>query len=66
MSRDKAEGVLQNKSSHGGEDNRKGGRGSETVHDIEHVGSSGSHGVRFKMPQGITDHSKIRSSIGKE
>ena len=63
MSRDKAEGVLQNKSSHKHEDNKKGGRGSETVHDIEHVGSSGSHGVRFGMPKEVVDHSCVRGTL---
>jgi hypothetical protein len=56
-------GVKENKMSHEGEDNKKGGRGSETVHDIEHVGSSGAHGVRFGMPKEVVDHSNVRSTL---
>jgi hypothetical protein len=39
------------------------GKGSETVRSIEHVGSSGSHGVRFKMPEDVTDHSCVREKL---
>lgn len=57
----------ENRRSVQGSDNRKGGRGSESVARIEgHVGSSGSGGVRFKMPENVVDHSKVRSTIGRE
>jgi hypothetical protein len=51
----------ENKASEHGSDNKKGHQaGSGHVHDIEHVGSSGSHGVRFKMPKECCDHSNVR------
>lgn len=62
MARDNAEGVLQNKSSHKGEDNRKGGSGS-IKKDEGMVGSSGAHGVRFSMPESVTDHSCVRGKL---
>jgi hypothetical protein len=56
-------GEKENKASERGMSRAHGSRGSETVHDIEHVGSSGSHGVRFKMPDGCVDHSQVRSKL---
>ena len=52
----------QNKRSEVGEAKGKGHQaGAGHVHDIEHVGSSGSHGVRFKMPD-CHDHSDVMST----
>lgn len=34
-------------------------KGEGKVSSIEHVGSSGSHGVRFKMPANVVDHSCV-------
>jgi len=56
-------GMNENKMSEKGRDNRKGGKGSESVASIEHVGSSGAHGVRFKMPENVTDHSCVRKDL---
>ena len=54
-------GEKENKRSESGSDNKKGHQaGSGHVHDIEHVGSSGGHGVRFKMPKEVPDHSCVR------
>lgn len=50
----------ENKASMKGEARGHGKHAAETVKSIEHVGSSGSHGVRFKMPEGCVDHSKVR------
>lgn len=38
------------------------GKGSESVHDIERVGSPGGTGHTFHMPEDheVTDHSKVR------
>lgn len=57
-------GEMQNKASHKGERNIKGGGGSNKVSDIEHVGSSGDHGVRFAMPKesDLCDHSNVRGA----
>ena len=59
MSRDKAEGVHQNKMSAKGMMHTHKSAGSETIRAEEHVGSKHS-GVKFKMPKGIVDHSKVR------
>lgn len=59
-------GEKQNKASMHGEARAHKSAGSETVKREEHVGSSGSHGVRFSMPKGVVDHSCVRGSIGKE
>lgn len=54
-------GVQQNKHSMKGSDDKSGGKGEpRKVSSIEHVGSSGSHGVRFKMPKEVVDHSCVR------
>ncbi|HEX4605384.1 MAG TPA: hypothetical protein VH724_15395 [Candidatus Angelobacter sp.] len=42
---------------------RSHGKGTETVKEIEHVGGSGEHCVRFKMPEGVVDHSNVRSTL---
>jgi len=42
-------GKPENRMSEKGESHAKGSRGSETVKSIEHVGSSNSHGIRFKV-----------------
>ena len=59
-------GVMQNKMSKGmGSD--KGMSGSGSIKKMEGmVGSSGPHGVRFTMPEGMVDHSMVRGTIGKE
>ena len=56
-------GMKENKMSKKGSDNTKGGRGSETVREIEKVGSSGSHGVQFSMPKEVVDHSCVRGTL---
>jgi hypothetical protein len=56
-------GMKENKMSEKGRDNTKGGKGSETVASIEHVGSHGSEGVRFKMPKEVVDHSCVRGTL---
>lgn len=55
-------GMKENKMSEKGLDNTKGSRGSETVHSIEHVGSTGS-GIRFKMPTDVVDHSCVKRDL---
>lgn len=50
----------ENRESEKGMSHAKGSHGSETVHNIEHVGSHGGEGVRFKMPKEVTDHSCVR------
>jgi hypothetical protein len=52
----------ENRASEKGE-SKSHGKGSETVKEIEHVGGSGSHCVRFKMPKEVTDHSKVRGTL---
>jgi hypothetical protein len=66
-------GVKQNKSSHVGEDNKMpGNAASPSIEKMEgFVGSPGCHktgsgAVRFNMPESVTDHSRVRESIGKE
>jgi hypothetical protein len=59
-------GEKQNKASMKGETKAHKSAGSESIRSEEHVGSSGSHGVRFKMPTDVVDHSCVRGSIGKE
>lgn len=54
-------GEKQNKASEAGMAHAKKSAGSETIRSEEHVGSSGSHGVRFKMPKEVCDHSNVRS-----
>ena len=51
----------ENKASMKGEARDRPNAGSESIKSEEHVGSSGSHGIRFKMPKGVVDHSKVRS-----
>lgn len=55
-------GPHENKASMKGMAHTKRSAGSETIRSEEHVGSSGSHGVRFKMPKEseVCDHSRIR------
>jgi hypothetical protein len=59
-------GEKENRASMKGEAHTHKSAGSEKIRTEEHVGSSGSHGVRFKMPKGVTDHSCVRGTIGKE
>jgi hypothetical protein len=59
-------GEKQNKASEKGMARAHKSAGSETIRSEEHVGSSGSHGVRFKMPKEVVDHSCVRGTIGKE
>jgi hypothetical protein len=59
-------GEKQNKASMHGETRAHKSSGSGTIRSEEHVGSSGSHGVRFKMPKEVVDHSCVRGGIGKE
>lgn len=59
-------GEKQNKASMKGEAHTHKSAGSGSIKSEEHVGSSGSHGVRFKMPKEVVDHSCVRGSIGKE
>lgn len=56
-----SKGKNENRASERGSDNRKGHQPT-TIKSEEHVGSSGSHGVRFKMPTDneVCDHSVIR------
>jgi hypothetical protein len=42
-------GKNENRSSEKGMSHAHGSRGSESVKSIEHVGSSGPHGIRFKV-----------------
>lgn len=56
-------GKNENRPSEKGESHAHGSRGSETVKSIEHVGSSGAHGVRFKMPKEVVDHSRVRAEL---
>ena len=42
----------ENKASMKGEARDRPNAGSESIKSEEHVGSSGSHGVRFKIPEG--------------
>lgn len=56
-------GMKENKMSLKGRDNTKGSRGSESVKEIEKVGSSGSHGVQFSMPKEVVDHSCVRGTL---
>jgi hypothetical protein len=53
-------GEKQNKASEHGMAKTHKSAGSGTIKSEEHVGSSGSHGVRFKMPTDVCDHSKVR------
>ena len=59
-------GMKENKMSTKGEFHAKKSSGSGTVASIEHVGSHGGYGVKFKMPTDVVDHSKVRGTIGKE
>jgi len=52
-------GMPENKMSLKGRDNTKGGKGSNTVQNIEHVGST-REGMRFKMPTDVVDHSCVK------
>ena len=65
----------RNDKSYDREENKKASRTSdsmkghqaETVRSEEHVGTSGSHGVRFKLPEdsAVRDHSKnVRDHLG--
>jgi len=51
----------ENKASMKGEAHTHRSAGSGSIKSEEYVGSSGSHGIRFKMPKGVVDHSKVRS-----
>lgn len=53
----------ENRASEKGMSRAHGNKGSETVHDIEHVGGSGEHCVRFKMPTDVVDHSQVRREL---
>lgn len=53
----------ENKASEKGMSHAKSGAGGSTVRHDEYVGSSGSHGVRFKMPKDVTDHSQVRGKL---
>lgn len=53
-------GEKQNKASESGMARAKKSAGSESIRSEEHVGSSGAHGVRFKMPTDVPDHSCVR------
>ena len=55
-------GMKDNKMSHKGEDNRKGGSGSVRKEE-GYVGSTGE-GIRFKVPECV-DHSQVRGSASK-
>lgn len=52
-------GEQQNKKSMKGMARDKPNAGSETIRAEEHVGSRHS-GIKFGMPKGIVDHSKVR------
>lgn len=53
----------ENRASEKGMSHAHSGKGSETVREIEKVGSSGSHGVRFSMPKEVVDHSCVRGKL---
>jgi hypothetical protein len=55
----------ENKASEVGMAKGHGKHEAETVKSIEHVGASGSHGIRFKMPSDkeVTDHSCVRKDL---
>jgi hypothetical protein len=61
-----AQGVHQSARSVKGMFHAKKSAGSETIRAEEHVGSPAGHGIRFKMPKGMIDHSRVRSTIGKK
>ena len=48
----------ENKRSEAGEAKTHKSAGSGSIHSEEHVGSHGGHGIRFKMPKDVPDHSK--------
>lgn len=54
-------GMKENKMSHKGEDNRKGGSGSVRKEE-GFVGSTGA-GIKFKMPENVTDHSCVKGKL---
>lgn len=56
-------GKAENKASERGESRAHGSKGSETVKSIEHVGSSGPHGVRFKLPKEVPDKSRVHAEL---
>jgi hypothetical protein len=63
---DKSYDRMENKKAAGTSDSTKGNQPNK-VSSIEHVGSSGAHGVRFKLPEdaACTDHSVVtRSKLG--
>jgi hypothetical protein len=51
----------ENRASERGMSHAKGGRGSESVHDIERVGGKGEGSHSFRMPKEVTDHSCVRT-----
>lgn len=56
-------GKAENKASERGEARAHGSKGAESVKSIEHVGSSNSHGIRFKVhnhPDKSEVHSKLK------
>jgi hypothetical protein len=56
----------ENSASMKGEVKAKKQAGSETVKHLESVGSHMGGGVKFGMPKGVPDHSKVRGTVGKE
>jgi hypothetical protein len=55
-------GDPENKSSLKGRDNTKGGSGSVRKEE-GYVGSKQGEGVRFKMPENVTDHSCVKGKL---
>jgi hypothetical protein len=55
-------GMNENKMSKKGEDNTKGGSGSVRKEE-GYVGSKQGEGVRFKMPENVTDHSCVKGKL---
>ncbi len=55
----------ENRASEVGMARGTGQHSQKSVASIEHVGSSGPHGVRFKMPKdsSVTDHSCVRAEL---